>query len=155
MEDLRASFPVWAGSEIFPASVFQTLTSSATFSWLRWRSAGMPKGTRKRPHKRLLCDDFSTFHKCQPPPTARAAKTTTHDESESSVWYDICMLLPCTAPGDQSRDWTLLVGLKLFFYDLLWGKIVCDAEFLSPKHQKHFLTFTKWCTASPNIAHTG
>lgn len=70
MEDLRALFPVWAGSEIFPPPVFQTLTSSATSSWLRWRSAGMPKGTRKRPHKRLLCDDFSTFHKCQPPHNA-------------------------------------------------------------------------------------
>ena len=74
----------------FPVFVFQTPMSSATSSWQRWRFAGMPKGTRKRRHKRSPSDDFSpVVNFC---PTSR---DLTHHESRS--WCDTIFVCFCFA----------------------------------------------------------
>lgn len=144
------------GQEInqsFPAFVFQTPMSSAISSWQRWRFAGMPKGTRKRQHKYLLSDDFSPVINFSP---TVCHPDLTHHESEVLVSHNVCLL--CLAQHLVASYVIELhhCVLEAFFKNCTWYWVyVSKPPNLSIMNPKYFLTSTNWCTASPNIAHTG
>lgn len=127
-----ASFSVWAGNKYFPVFVFQTPMSSATSSWQRWRFVGMPKGKRKKLHKRSLSDDFSLVTNFSPLCAAETLDTT----SQRSTGVKQCHVCFCLA---QHPVASYVIELHCYVLEAYLKIIWPNVEFPSPNCQTYLV----------------
>lgn len=149
----------------FPVFVLQTPMSSATSSWQRWRFAEMLKGRRKRRHKQLRSDDgFSpAMHFSALLCGTQTLNTTSRSSRCETIFVSFFIFCLAQHPVASYVIELHCCVLEVFFFCCHFLLFLnCAKYFLSLNHQTYlvwinpeYVLNTKWCTASPNIAHTG